>query len=265
MGHYGCDMADLAGQDSSGGISTRIEAQRKNMDSVISENSLLDRSFITSVGLWEDSLETGQRFVETNSLAMHLPPDCHQGNRIVQPFGSTLVPLEEAVRRLEGAKRLASAYKPKLKVIACTEARIAAAITETTDLRDRKYLTGMKTSGGYDVYCGGLDAAIGRALIYAHWADVLCYTSARFDAGEAIKFAAAIRSVFPEKQLGFGYRPKEDVVAQNRSGQPRLGSELRRLGYDYYFHSSGSAAFVQSPLMTQWALLDDAARNPSSN
>jgi isocitrate lyase len=243
----------------------KLEHQGEKMDILRSENNSLEWHLINSLDFCNDTLEADNRSSEMKTAAF-LPRDCHRDNRIIQHSGSTLVPLDEAVQRLKSATRLVSEYTPKLKLFACTEARVAVAIRGTTDLRDRKYLTGMKTSGGHEVYCGGLDAAVSRARVYALWADVICYTSNGFDIGEAMQFAAAIRSEFPEKQLGFGYRSREYLVGRNRFDSAKLGSYLRRLGYEYYFNSPGSvSALAELPLKTPSALLDDAARHPPSN
>jgi isocitrate lyase len=235
------------------------------MNAATLESTSLKQNLITSLGFCDNTLEPGKVFTETNTGAMLLPRDLNLGERIIQYFGSTLVPLNEAVQRLESASRRSFESTMKLKLFACTEARSAVSITETTDLRDRKYLTGMKTSDGYEVYCGGLDAAISRARVYACCADVLCYTSDVFDAWEAVQFATRIRSEFPEKQLGFGYSARFGLARRNGFEQKKLEHYLRRSGYEYFLDPLGSYSTVaELPHKTPWALLDDAARRPLS-
>src|ERR1019366_3071210 len=64
------------------------------------------------------------------------------------PFGTVVIPMDEAERRCEIARGQAG------QLFACTEARRAVAITRATDRRDSRYLTGVSIDGGNAVYCG---------------------------------------------------------------------------------------------------------------
>ncbi len=167
------------------------------------------------------------------------------------PFGTVVIPMDEAEQRCETARGQCR------KLFACTEGRRAVAITRTTDRRDDRYLTGVSIEGGNAAYCGGIDAAIGRALIYAQWADVICYASSTYAFVEALQFATSIRTVFPEKLLGFAYRPRPNPADWGILEDWTASRMLHRLGYSYCLKSLAT----ESQMMPQapWMFVDDAA------
>jgi isocitrate lyase len=114
----------------------------------------------------------------------------------------TLLSIAEMVRRLDAAREAASLLGHPLQVLACTEARAAVALENDADARDRKFLSGMKTEDNSHVYCGGLDAAIARALVFARYADLVCFRSQTTDLAEAAYFAAEVRSSYPGQAVG---------------------------------------------------------------
>jgi len=165
------------------------------------------------------------------------------------------------VQRLISARTAAEELVVQRKIFACTEARMAVAVASDSDKRDRKYLSGLISSDGNHVYCGGLDATIGRGLLYAPYADVVCFMSSTANTSEAKTFAIVIRAEFPNKELAFGYCPKPDGPRWNGMDHVTLGSELQSLGYDYYFLTQfGFSVFPQSQPETPWVMVDDVLR-----
>jgi isocitrate lyase len=144
-------------------------------------------------------------------------------------------------------------------VIACTNAREAHSVTDDQDPQDRRYLTGVRTIEGYHVYCGGIDASIRRALAYAPYADVVCYRASRLDLAEAQRFASAIRTYFPDKQLGVSVSPRPRELRRGFDEVSR-DERLCRLGYSYCFLTlSDSVVFPAFPDAALWAFFDDGA------
>jgi isocitrate lyase len=173
----------------------------------------------------------------------------------------TLVPAAEAVRRLVSARTAIIACRTDLKIFACTEARRAVAVTDDSDLRDHKYLSGLTSWSNGQVYCGGLDAAIERSLLYAPHADVICFKSAIPDTAEARRFAAAVKARFPEKQLAFGYSPRSDMRIWSELDHAAFEAELQVMGYSYYFFTQfGVTMFPHPPSEPAWAMFDDTFR-----
>jgi isocitrate lyase len=176
----------------------------------------------------------------------------------------TLLSIAETVRRLNTAREAANLLEHPLYVLACTEARNAAALQDDDDVRDRRFLSGMKTGDNSHVYCGGLDAAISRALVFARYAEVVCFRSQSTDLAEAAHFASELQSSFPGKKLGFGHMPLPDGVRWNELDHRAFGARLRQIGYDFYFVTQfGQTTFPHAPASAAWVLIDDAVRNES--
>ncbi len=211
---------------------------------------------------WTNSLKPLKQLVEMGALAVKLPECFYQRAPIEQPFGPVLIPVDEAVKKFAPAREIARVHGMDLGLFACTEARRAMAVHSDTDSRDRKYLSGMTYCGVLHAYCGGLDAAISRALIYAPQVDVVCFKSEVPDIPEARRFAMALQAAFPEKQLAFGYSPKPDGLRWNEFDHAAFQSELYSIGFAHYFFTQfGAVVFPQFPSMKRWVMFDDALEN----
>jgi isocitrate lyase len=209
------------------------------------------------------SIVLARRLMEIGALATN----CYghlQTAESVDRSPSTLLSIAETVRRLNAAREAANLLEHPLHVLACTEARNAAALEDDDDVRDRRFLSGMKTGDDSYVYCGGLDAAISRALVFARYAEVVCLRSQSTDIAEAAHFASEVQSSFPGKKLGFGYTPKPDGVRWNELDHRAFAARLRQIGYDFYFVTQfGQTTFPNAPSSGAWVLVDDALRNQS--
>jgi isocitrate lyase len=209
------------------------------------------------------SIVLARRLMEIGALAAN----CYgqlQTAEGVDRSPHTLLPIAETVRRLNAAREAANLLEHPLYVLACTEARNAAALEGDDDVRDRRFLSGMKTRENSHVYCGGLDAAISRALVFARYAEVVCLRSQSTDLAEAAHFASEVQSSFPGKKLGFGHMPMPDGVRWNELDHRAFGARLRQIGYDFYFVTQfGQTTFPCAPASGAWVLIDDAVRNQS--
>jgi isocitrate lyase len=172
-----------------------------------------------------------------------------------------LLSIAEMVRRLNTAREAANLLEHPLHVLACTEARNAAALEGDDDVRDRRFLSGMKTADNSYVYCGGLDAAIARALVFARYAEVVCLRTHSTDLAEAAHFASEVQSSFPGKKLGFGHMPAPDGVRWNELDHLAFAARLHQMGYNFYFVTQfGQTTFPRPPASGAWVLIDDAVR-----
>ena len=214
---------------------------------------------------WTNCMELVQQLIQLNAVAIKMQEYFHQTAVIEDSIGLVLVPVDEAVERLISAREASRTLGVELSIIACTESRRAVTIHRDRDFRDRKYLSGLISFGGLHAYCGGLDAAISRALIFAPHADVLCYKSATPDISEAKRFAATVRTACPEKRLAFGYSPKSDCVRWNETDHAAFESELYSAGFDHYFFTQfNCAVFPHLPSGDHWVMLDDAVKSVPS-
>ena len=207
------------------------------------------------------SMELVKQLIQIDAVLIKLEDYFHQTPLFEQSLGVFIIPVDDAVKRLTSAREASRSLGVEIRIFACTEARRAVAINRDRDSRDRKYLSGLTSFGGLHAYCGGLDATISRALIYASHADVVCFKSATPDISEARKFSAAIRTICPEKQLAFGYSPKPDSPRWNEVDHSAFESELCSAGFHYYFFTQfGSVVFPHFPPGNRWVMLDDALR-----
>ena len=207
--------------------------------------------------------ELARRLMEMGALATNCAGQLQTaGNRA---NGGMLLSIAETVRRLKAAREEANRLEHPLQVLACTQARTAVALEDDADTRDRKFLSGMKTQGNSHVYCGGLDAAIARALVFARHAEVVCLRSPSTDLAEAAHFAVEVQSSFPGKRLGFGHVPTLDGVRWNELDHRAFDAQLRRIGYDFYFVTQfGQTTFLEAPGPGAWVLMDDSAKSQAA-
>jgi 2-methylisocitrate lyase-like PEP mutase family enzyme len=233
------------------------------MPSTAQENRAIDPWFARRTILDRpDRRALVDKLLVANAIAIKLQTHVHFVNFNVQPPDQILIPVDAAIRRLASAREIALAIGIPIKIFACTEARSAIGLASDSDKRDHRYLCGLTSPAGDNfAYCGGLDASIDRALLYARYADVVCFKSAEPDANEAARFASALKTDFPEKQLAFGYSPKP-CSSWNELDHTNLHSRLKVLGYDYYFFTQfRSPVFSHFPLDSSWVMFDDLLRH----
>ena len=203
------------------------------METLLLDSSLTSGSAAPSqVPTFAETRELTYRLMELGALAtqaqgaMHIAVDNGCGH------DPTLLSIKETLRKVETAREAAAALNLPLCVLACTQARVAKALQDDADPRDRRFTTGAKNQKGFHAYCGGVDAAISRALIYAQYADVVCYRTESIDLTEATRFASAVKSSFPLKQLGFSYTPTPEAPRWNELDHRAFAGQLRQIGYD---------------------------------
>jgi isocitrate lyase len=207
----------------------------------------------------DDVLQIARYMLYTGADTIKLPNGfvlTNQGRKT----DCALVPAQDVVRSLRYAQSLAGTLNVQPVLVASTAARRARTLVSDDDLRDRRFLTGLRTMDGRFGYCGGMDAVVNRALTYAQCADVVCYTSSEFNLAEMERFAAEVRAAFPGKELGFGYSP--DFYDSHRKGMDLVifQRNLRRTGYQYFFlNQLGSTTFLSFPEESPWAFFDDRA------
>jgi isocitrate lyase len=208
------------------------------------------------------STDLARRLLDLKSLAMNL--EGFQLGSDDRDHHPALVSTREAVQRLASAKLAAESLQVPLRVFGCTDARMAAAVSTDADRRDIKFLTGSRTREGFHTYCGGLDAAISRGLVFAQHADVVCFRSNGADLFEAARFAAVLKSRFPATSLAYGHNATQNGLRWNELDHRVFAEKLRKLGYDIYFVTQfGQTTVPYTPISGAWVLLNDTVRGKS--
>src|SRR3989441_4132049 len=150
--------------------------------------------------------------------------------------GKVLVPTSEFITKLVAARLAADVCGVPTLLIARTDANSATLLTSDCDEYDRRFVTGERTAEGFFRVRDGVEAAIGRALAYAPYADLLWFETSQPDLAEATQFAKAIHAKSPGKLLAYNCSPsfnwrKHLSEAQIASFEQGLGA----LGYKFQF------------------------------
>ena len=230
------------------------------MEQVASLPSSLKPSLVRSARPQGDHLQLARLLLALEPSALGLDEGYRVTGKIDCRHRQVLLPIGRVIEKLHSARAAARECKVPLELMVCTAARCGAALSEDSDPRDSRHLSGVKTADALPAYCGGLDAAIHRAELLASHADVVCFRAASVDFNEARRFAEEVRKKFPNKTLGFAHSPRPDGEPWNESLHSKMAQELDRLGFDYYFLTLfGTALFPVRQPSGPWVLFDDAA------
>jgi isocitrate lyase len=205
------------------------------------------------------------KLMDSGASVLKLAGCIHRPSRAIRSSDPVLVSTGEAIRRLDRAGEILLHSHRRITTVACTSARIAVAIESQTDPMDARFLTCTITSGKHHAYCGGLDAAIARALIYAGHVDVVCFRAARFHLHEARRFAAEIRAAHPITRLALCLSAAPGQLQCSETEHLEIGEALCSLGYDGYFYSQFGSLVMPRPLPDEaWVMFDDVAPERTS-
>ena len=152
--------------------------------------------------------------------------------------GKVLVPSQEFIRKLEGARLASDVMGVPTILIARTDAYSAKLMTSDVDERDMKFTTGERTfEGFYRLKEGsGLEHAIARGLNYAPYADLIWMETSTPDIGEAREFAQAIHAEYPGKKLMYNCSPSFNWRQTLSPDECRdFQDQLGELGYKFQF------------------------------
>ncbi|EFL05624.1 isocitrate lyase [Streptomyces sp. AA4] len=154
--------------------------------------------------------------------------------------GKVLIPTKQHERTLNAARLAADVLNVPTLVVARTDAQAATLLTSDVDERDRKYLTGGRTSEGFYEVNNGIEPCIDRGLAYAQYADLLWMETSTPDLEVARKYAEAIKAQYPDQMLAYNCSPSfnwkkhldDDTIA-------RFQRELGAMGYKFQFITLG--------------------------
>ena len=120
--------------------------------------------------------------------------------------------------------------------MARTDADSAHLLTSDIDPRDRKFLTGERTSEGFFKIRGGPESAIARGLAYASYCDLLWCETSKPDLAEARRFAEAIHAKYPNKMLAYNCSPSFNWKKNlDDATIAKFQGELAKMGYKFQF------------------------------
>jgi len=180
--------------------------------------------------------ELTKAMIEAGVAAVHYEDQLSSEKKCGHMGGKVLVPTMHFIRTLVAARFAADIMGVPTLIVARTDAEAATMVTSDVDERDRRFMTGERTSEGFYRVQRGLDAAIARATEYAPYADMLWFETAKPDIEEARAFATAIHRVRPGKILAYNCSPsfnwEKNLSAERIAG---FREELASMGYRFQF------------------------------
>jgi isocitrate lyase len=182
------------------------------------------------------AFELMKSMIEAGVAGVHFEDQLAAEKKCGHMGGKVLVPTGTFINTLNGARLAADVLDVPTLIVARTDAGSANLMTSDIDQRDRRFLTGARTSEGYYVVDGGLDAAIARGLAYAPYADLIWFETSKPDIEEARLFAEAIHAQYPGKWLAYNCSPSFNWERNlDADAIARFQPALAEMGFRFQF------------------------------
>jgi isocitrate lyase len=183
-----------------------------------------------------NAFELMKLMIECGAAAVHFEDQLASEKKCGHLGGKVLVPTSHFIRTLSAARLAADVCGVPTLLVARTDANSATLLTSDVDERDHAFLTGERTSEGFFVIKGGVDAAIARALAYAPYADLLWMETSTPDIDEARRFADAVHAQFPGKMLAYNCSPSFNWAKKLSPDEiANFQNALGEMGYKFQF------------------------------
>ena len=183
-----------------------------------------------------NAYELMKQMIEAGAAAVHFEDQLSSAKKCGHLGGKVLVPTQEAVNKLISARLAADVLGVPTVIIARTDADAADLLTSVIDDRDKKFVTGKRTSEGFYVVKNGVEQGIDRGLSYAPYADLIWMETSNPDLEMARKFAEGIRTKFPDKMLAYNCSPSFNWAAKLSVDEMlNFREELGKMGYKFQF------------------------------
>lgn len=183
-----------------------------------------------------NAFELMKAMIEAGAAGVHFEDQLSSAKKCGHLGGKVLVPTQEAINKLIAARLAADTMNVPTLIVARTDADAANLLTSDIDERDRKFLTGERTSEGFFHVHAGIEQGIDRGLSYAPFADLIWLETSTPDIKEAQKFADAIHAKFPGKLLAYNCSPSFNWAAKLTVAQMETFREdIAQMGYKFQF------------------------------
>lgn len=200
-----------------------------------------------------NAFELMKQMIEAGAACVHFEDQLASAKKCGHLGGKVLVPTQEAINKLLAARLAADVCNVPTLVLARTDAEAANLITTDVDPRDRKFITGKRTSEGYFSVKNGLEQGIDRGLSYAPYADLIWMETGNPDLGLAREFAEGIHAKYPGKLLAYNCSPSFNWAKfMDEKTMLTFREELAKMGYKFQFvtlagfHALNSSMFELS-------------------
>ena len=182
--------------------------------------------------------EIMKSYIEAGVAGVHFEDQLASEKKCGHLGGKVLIPTQAAIRNLDAARLAADVSGVPTILVARTDAESARLITSDVDERDRRFLTGERTSEGFFRLKEGtgLDHCISRGLAFAPHADLLWWETSHPNLDEARIFAEAVHARYPGKLLAYNCSPSFNWKAKlDEATIAKFQRELGAMGYKFQF------------------------------
>jgi isocitrate lyase len=182
--------------------------------------------------------EIMKSYIEAGVAGVHFEDQLASEKKCGHLGGKVLIPTQAAIRNLDAARLAADVSGVPAILVARTDAESAKLITSDVDERDRRFLTGERTSEGFFRLKDGtgLDHCIARGLAFAPHADLLWWETSHPNLDEARTFAEAVHAQYPGKLLAYNCSPSFNWKARlDEATIAKFQRELGAMGYKFQF------------------------------
>jgi isocitrate/methylisocitrate lyase len=246
--------ANLAGQtypdqslypaNSGPALVRRINNALRRADQIAWSTRVADREWLAPIvadaeagfGGHLNTFELMSSMIEAGAAGVHFEDQLASEKKCGHLGGKVLVPTEQFERTLTAARLAADVADVPTVLIARTDALSATLLTSGVDERDRRFLTGERTSEGFFRVRDEMEAAVARGLAYGPYADMLWCETSTPDLEEARVFAEAILDRFPDRILAYNCSPSFNWRHHLDDEEiSRFRRELVAMGYRFQF------------------------------
>lgn len=183
-----------------------------------------------------NAYELMKQMIEAGAAGVHFEDQLSSAKKCGHLGGKVLVPTQEAINKLIAARLAADVCGVPTLIVARTDADAADLLTSDIDERDRKFITGERTSEGFFAVRNGVEQGIDRGLSYAPYADMLWMETSNPDLDYARRFAEGIHAKYPGKMLAYNCSPSFNWAAKLSVGEmENFREELAKMGYKFQF------------------------------
>ncbi|WP_261511098.1 isocitrate lyase [Chryseobacterium paludis] len=183
-----------------------------------------------------NAFELMKQMIEAGAAGVHFEDQLSSAKKCGHLGGKVLVPTQEAINKLVAARLASDVTGVPSVIIARTDADAADLLTSDIDDRDKKFVTGERTSEGFYVVKNGVEQGIDRGLSYAPYADLIWMETSNPDLEQARRFAEGIHAKFPGKMLAYNCSPSFNWAAKlSVEEMTTFREELAKMGYKFQF------------------------------
>ncbi len=185
-----------------------------------------------------NAYELMRAMIEAGAAGVHFEDQLASEKKCGHLGGKVLVPISQHIRTLNAARLAADVAGVPTVLLCRTDAESAQLLTADVDERDRPFIGGDRTAGGFHRIRPGVgkEYAIARGLAYAPYADLLWWETSTPDLADARAFVEAIHREHPGKLLAYNCSPsfnwrRKMGLADAEAFQREIGA----MGYKFQF------------------------------